>query len=43
MNINEIKTKIKEELYVYTYHADIERQEDNLTFTQIETALFDSV
>lgn len=39
MDINEIKAKVLEELYVYTYHADIERQSDGLTFTQIETAL----
>jgi hypothetical protein len=39
MNINEIKTKICQEEYVYTYHAEIERQADDLTFTQIETAL----
>ncbi|MEB3150101.1 MAG: DUF4258 domain-containing protein [Sphaerospermopsis sp.] len=39
MNIKEIKTKISQEEYVYTYHAEIERQADDLTFSQIETAL----
>lgn len=38
-NLEEIKTKVRANLYVYSYHADIERQADGLTFAQIEEAL----
>jgi hypothetical protein len=41
MDINEIKLKIRADLYVYTQHAEIERRADELTFAQIETALLD--
>ena len=39
MELEEIKTKVRANLYVYSYHADIERQADGLTFVQIEEAL----
>lgn len=39
MDIQEIKLKVSQDLYVYAYHADIERQQDNLTFRQVELAL----
>ena len=39
MDIQEIKAKIAQDLYVQTNHADIERQQDDLTFSQIELAL----
>ncbi|MBC6420864.1 MAG: DUF4258 domain-containing protein [Hormoscilla sp. SP5CHS1] len=39
MKIEEIKAKVRANLYVYTYHADVERQADGLTFTQVEESL----
>jgi len=39
MNITEIKAKIRKELYVYSYHADVERKTDQLTLIQVEIAL----
>lgn len=39
MDIRKIKDKITQELYVYSQHADLERQADGLTFAKIETAL----
>jgi hypothetical protein len=39
MDIRKIKEKITQELYVYSQHADLERQADELTFAKIETAL----
>lgn len=39
MDIEEIKGKVRAETYVYTSHADIERQADDLTLMQVEEAL----
>jgi hypothetical protein len=39
MDINEIKTRVRTDRYVYTQHAEIERRSDDLTFVQIEEAL----
>jgi hypothetical protein len=39
MNIEEIRTRVRANEYVYTQHADIERRADELTFSQIEKAL----
>lgn len=39
MDIQEIKLKISQDLYVYSNHADIERKQYNLTFSEIELAL----
>ena len=39
MDIEEIKAKVRADQYVYTYHTDIERRADELTFAQVEEAL----
>lgn len=39
MNLDEIKTKVKNNGYVYTLHAEVERKADDLTFYQIEDAI----
>jgi hypothetical protein len=39
MNLEEIKTKVKNDEYVYTLHAELERKADDLTFYQIEEAI----
>jgi len=39
MDIEEIKAKVRVNQYVYSHHAEIERQVDELTFGQIEEAL----
>ncbi|MDI6793210.1 MAG: DUF4258 domain-containing protein [bacterium] len=39
MNIEEIKAKVGANRYVYTYHAEIERMADELTFAPVEEAL----
>jgi len=39
MDINDIKAKVRMDLYVYSQHAEIERKADDLTFAQIEYAL----
>ncbi len=39
MDLSKIKEKIQKSEYVYTHHAEIERNADNLTFYQIEEAL----
>ena len=39
MDISDIKAKIRNHEYVYSHHADIERQLDKLTFAEIEEAL----
>lgn len=39
MNLEEIKTKVKNNSYVYTLHAEVERKSDDLTFYQIEDAI----
>ena len=42
MNIDQIKEKVRDNQYMYSYHAEIERKADKLTFAQIETALLNS-
>ena len=42
MNIDQIKEKVRDNQYMYSYHAEIERKADQLTFAQIETALLNS-
>jgi len=39
MDIEEIKAKVRADEYVYSFHAEIERKADELTFAQIEKAL----
>jgi hypothetical protein len=39
MDIEDIKTRLRNNQYVYTLHAEIERKADELTFAQIEEAL----
>jgi hypothetical protein len=39
MDIKEIIEKVRDQEYVYSLHADIERRSDELTFRQIESAL----
>jgi hypothetical protein len=39
MDIDEIKARVRADQYVYTYHAEIERKADELTFVQVEEAL----
>ncbi len=39
MNIDEIKDKVRQREYVYSSHADTERQDDNLTLAQVEAAI----
>ena len=39
MEIETIKAQVRANLYVYTYHAEIERKADELTFAQVEEAL----
>ena len=39
IDIDEIKTRVRADQYVYTLHAEIERRADDLTFAQIEHAL----
>jgi hypothetical protein len=39
MKGEEIQARVRQNLYVYTGHGDIERQADGLTFTQVEEAL----
>jgi len=39
MEIKIVKEKIKDNEYVYSLHAEIERKADQLTFHQIEKAL----
>jgi hypothetical protein len=42
MDIDEIKEKVRNNQYMYSYHAEIERKADQLTFAQVEMALLDS-
>ncbi len=42
MDIEEIKAKVRSSEYVYTFHADIERNADDLTFAEVEQALLSS-
>jgi hypothetical protein len=39
MNIDQIKKGVRQNQYVYSLHADIERKTDELTFAQVEEAL----
>ncbi|MBM3236194.1 DUF4258 domain-containing protein [Candidatus Poribacteria bacterium] len=39
MDIEEIKARVRNNQYVYTLHAEIERKADELTFAQVEEAL----
>jgi hypothetical protein len=39
MDIEDIKARVRNDQYVYTLHADIERKVDELTFAQVEEAL----
>ncbi len=39
MKIDEIKQLIRQDDYLYSLHADIERKADNLTLMQVEEAL----
>ena len=39
MDIEEIKTKVCANEYIYSHHADLERRADDLTLAQVEDAL----
>ena len=39
MDIEEIRIKVRNDQYVYSQHADIERRAEGLTFAQIEGAI----
>lgn len=39
MDIEEIKNKVRSNLYVYTHHAEIERKLERLKFSQVEEAI----
>lgn len=39
MDIDQIKEKVRNNQYMYSYHAEIERKADKLTFAQVEAAL----
>ncbi|MEZ4592798.1 MAG: DUF4258 domain-containing protein [Chloroflexota bacterium] len=39
MKIDEIKQLVRQDDYLYSLHADIERKADNLTLMQVEEAL----
>ena len=41
MDIEIIKQLVREDQYLYSVHAEIERRADELTFLQIEEALLD--
>jgi hypothetical protein len=43
MLIEEIRLKVKNNQYVYTLHAEIERKADDLTFYQIEEAVINGM
>ena len=42
MDIGEIKSKARNNQYVYSHHAEIERRAEGLTFAQVEEALLSS-
>lgn len=42
MEIEQIKEKVRSNQYMYSYHAELERKADQLTFAQIEAALLNS-
>jgi len=39
MDIEEIKVKVRNNQYLYSLHAEVERKADELTFAQVEEAL----
>jgi len=39
MNIKDIQTRVRRSHYMYTFHAEVERRADGLTFAQVEEAL----
>ncbi len=39
MDIEEIKTKVRANEYMYSHHADLERRADDLTLALVEDAL----
>ncbi len=39
MDIEGIKTQVRQNRYVYSHHADLERRADGLTFADVEDAL----
>ena len=39
MDIDQIKEKVRNNQYMYSYHAEIKRKADKLTFAQVEAAL----
>ncbi len=39
MDIEEIKRRVRENDYVYSHHAVIERRAESLTFSQIDQAI----
>jgi hypothetical protein len=39
MDLNDIQAKVRANQYLYSHHAEIERQADELTFAEIEEAL----
>ncbi len=43
MDIDDIKQKVRDNRYVYSQHAEIERRAEGLTFAQIEEALLSGV
>ena len=42
MDIEDIRSKIRNNQYFYSHHAEIERRADELTFTQIEEAMMNA-
>ncbi len=42
MDIEDIKEHVRNNRYVYSLHAEIERKADGLTFAQVEEALLSS-
>jgi uncharacterized protein DUF4258 len=42
MDIDQLKEKVRNNQYMYSYHAEIERKLDKLTFAQVEVALLNS-
>jgi len=39
MDLEEIKARVRTNQYAYSFHAEIERKAEGLTFTQVEEAL----
>jgi hypothetical protein len=39
VDIDDIKTHVRSNQYVYSLHAEVERKADGLTFAQVEEAL----